>query len=64
MTAIESTILRRARAEVARMADVLVLTPEPSVPRAICVDCEAVVVLTDAGACPCGSRSVMPRRAA
>lgn len=66
MTARELTILSSARAEVRRMHGALALTPIPTVPRAHCVDCEAVVILMGDGACPCGSRSVVPmgRRAA
>lgn len=67
MTTQEFTILNRGRAEVRRMRDVLPLQPAPHVPRAHCVDCEAVVILMDDGACPCGSRSVVlmgARRAA
>ena len=64
MTAIESTTFNRARAEVGRMHDVLVLQPVAHVNRAVCVDCDATVVLMPDGRCPCGSRSVVQRRAA
>jgi len=56
----ERIVLERGRAEVRRMRDVLPLRPAPHVPRAHCVDCGVVVVLMDGGACPCGSRSVVP----
>jgi hypothetical protein len=64
MTAIEITTFNRARAEVARMHDVLVLRPVAHVSRGVCLDCDQAVVLQLDGSCPCGSRSVMQRRAA
>lgn len=68
-TPVEERVFDRACAEVVRMHRTFeVRQSEPShVSRAWCQDCEGVVILLDSGACPCGSRSVMPhgaRRAA
>lgn len=61
-TPTEERVFDRACFEVVRMHDTLALR-QANVNRAWCEDCEAVVVLLESGACPCGSRSVVPHGA-
>ncbi len=66
-TPTEERVFERACSEVVRMHETLALRHPAHTSRAWCEDCGTVVVLLDSGACPCGSRSVVPhgaRRAA